>query len=181
MAILVTWPSHRVMRQTHLFIALPVLLLIVLVGVVFDIIGVAVAVADEAPFHAMSSKRIPGARHSLRLIRNADRVASISNDIVGDLSGTISGAAGAAIVIRLAAAYPGLSEALLSVLTVGLIAALTVGGKGAGKAYAIREAERITFRVGRLLYWLERYAGLRILGAGRRRGGSNSRRRREGR
>jgi len=152
LAVFVAWPSQAAMRESGLWVALPVLLLIVVVGVLFDIVGVSVAVADEAPFHAMSAKRIGGARQALALIRNADRVASLCNDIVGDLAGTVSGAAAAAVVFRLVAAR---DQAFYGMLAVGIVAALTVGGKAAGKGLAIRRANAITFRAGKFLYWVE--------------------------
>ncbi|MCL6451371.1 MAG: hypothetical protein K6T75_08775 [Acetobacteraceae bacterium] len=148
----------------------PVLLLIVALGVVFDIVGVAVAVAEEAPFHAMAAKRVPGASNAIRLVRNAERVASFCNDIMGDLAGTIAGAASTVVVFRLLALRPQWDEAMLSMLAVALVAALTVGAKAAAKGLAMREANRITLRVGRLLCLLERAVGVSGPALRRRRG-----------
>ncbi len=168
LGVLVTLPSQTLMKRMGLEIAFPALLGIILVGVVADIVGVAVAVADETPFHAMAAKKKKGARQAIRLVRNADRVASVLNDIVGDIVGTVSGAAGAAIVLRLVA-FSSISESVLGMLTVGGIAALTVGGKAAGKGLAIYRANEITFRVAQLLYSLERLTGLTIVGDGQAR------------
>jgi len=159
--LMVTWPAERVMSHLILAVALPALLVIITLGVVFDIIGVAVAVADEAPFHAMAAKRIRGAREALGLIRNADKVASFCNDIVGDVTGTVSGAAGALLFIRLwgVSSVTDSLEAGLSTLGVAFIAALTVGGKAGGKGYAMRRAQAITHQAGKAVYWFMRLGG----------------------
>lgn len=169
-AVFISWPAQGTVERQSLFIALPLLLIIILTGVLFDMIGVAVAVADEAPFNALSAKKIPGSRQARALIQNADRVSSFCNDIVGDLCGTISGAAGAAIVYRVSAGagLAGWTESLTGLLSVGLIAALTVGGKAAGKGLAMRRANSIVQRVGRVLHWVESATGLALFPDGTR-------------
>ncbi len=159
----ITLASESVMRHMNLVLAFAVLLLIVILHIVFDIIGIAVAVAEETPFHALSAKRMPGAAHAIRLIRNAEKVAGFANDVVGDISGTISGAAGAAILVRLAVTGPSLGDTLVSVAFLSLIAAVTVGAKAAGKGVAIDDSFAITYAVGRLLHWLENHLGWAIL------------------
>jgi len=129
------------------------------VGIAFDIVGVAAAAADEKPFHAMAAADRPGARQAIWIVRNADAVVSFCNDVVGDVAGTLSGAAGAAIVVRVLALRPGLDETLMSVLMVGLVAALTVGGKAAGKGFALNQSTNIVYAAARVLHILEK-AGL---------------------
>lgn len=163
LGIPITLASESVMRHLNLILAFVVLALIIGLHIVFDIIGIAVAVAEEKPFHALGAKRMPGAAQSIRLIRNAEKVTSFCNDVVGDISGTISGAAGAAILIRLAVTGPTLVETLISVVFLALIAAVTVGGKAAGKGVAIADSFSITYAVGRLLYWFENRLGWAIL------------------
>lgn len=177
LAILISWPAQTVFLRTAAAPAVAVLLLVVALGVVFDIVGVAVAVADEAPLHAMAAKRIPGARQALGLVRNADRVANFCTDVVGDVAGTLSGGAGAVIVLRLLAASPAVNRTVASVLVVAGIAALTVGCKAAAKGFAIREANAITARVGRIIGWAERVTRRRLIGAP---GGRDRRPRRRG-
>lgn len=124
-------------------------LIIILIGVLADLIGVAVTAAEEKPFHAMASKKYPGARQAIKLIRNADKVSSICNDVIGDICSVISGTAGAAIVFRLFLnqVQPGWAEAAVG----GLIAALTVGGKAFAKKYGINNSGFIVYRVGFVL------------------------------
>ena len=68
-----------------------ILLVIVMVGIIFDIIGVAVTSADEKPFHSMAARKVPGSQEAIKLLRNAERVSSICNDVVGDICGVVSG------------------------------------------------------------------------------------------
>jgi Mg2+/Co2+ transporter CorB len=81
--------------------AFVVLAVFVFVGIVFDIIGVAVTSASPKPFHSMASHREAGAAEALTLLRNAEKVSSFCNDVVGDISGIISGTTAAIIAARL--------------------------------------------------------------------------------
>ena len=47
--------------------AILILFLVIIVGIVFDIVGVAVTVAGEEEFHAKASKKIPGAKTAVKL------------------------------------------------------------------------------------------------------------------
>jgi len=155
--------SESVLRTTTILLAFVALVSIVVIGILSDIIGLAAATADRSPLNAMAAKRVPGARQALRVIRNAPRMATIFNDLVGDICGTVSGAAGAAIVFQLGHARPTLDEGLATVVLVSLIAAATVGGKAMGKSVAIYRADEITLQVGRVMWWLEEKLGLVIL------------------
>lgn len=145
---------------TSLILAFALLLLVILVGIIFDIIGMATAVAGEAPLHARAAKKIPGARQALSLLKNADRVTSFSNDVVGDICGTLSGAMGAVIIIRLLG-QRGVDDFIISTVMTAVIAAVTVGGKAWGKAFALREANEIVLFVGQIMYGLEKTVGWR--------------------
>lgn len=127
------------------------LLLIIIIGIVFDIIGTAVTAASEKPFHAKAAKRIFGAKMGIYLVRNADRVANFCNDVVGDICGIVSGITAAVIVVNISLAKPSLNEIALSILLAGLVSALTVGGKAFGKTIAIKEPTDIVFFCARIL------------------------------
>ena len=62
------------------------LILVIALGILFDIIGVAVTVADEKEFHAMATKKVKGSKCAIKLIRNSAKVANICADVIGDLS-----------------------------------------------------------------------------------------------
>ncbi|MFA8438841.1 hypothetical protein [Pueribacillus sp. YX66] len=132
---------------------------IVLIGIFFDIIGVAATAAQEKPFHAMAAEKVPGAKQAIVICRNADRVASFCNDVIGDISGIVSGTASAIVVIQLSFQFGhgdgSLFQTIVSILFTSVVAATTVGGKAFGKTYAIRYSKNVIFQVGRLFYILE--------------------------
>ena len=146
--------SDEIMSRSGIGLAFVILFAIVLLGIMFDIIGVAVTAADEKPFHAMASRKVSGARESLKLLRNSDRVSSICCDVVGDICGVVSGAASATIAaLIIASANFGWPQ----IVTLGmsaLVAGMTVGGKAIGKGVAIGSATKIVQTVGKIIYVL---------------------------
>ncbi|MDR3318150.1 MAG: hypothetical protein LBS99_01805 [Clostridiales bacterium] len=129
-------------------IAVMVALLIILItlNIVFDMIATAVTSCDITPFYAMASRKQKGAKTSLKLLKNSDKVSNICGDIIGDVCGIISGTAGAAIILILIAAARANSDYIAILITIAvssIIAAVTVGGKAFFKRMAITRAERI--------------------------------------
>jgi hypothetical protein len=149
LSILILFASTSIFKSISPPFAFLVVLGIILIGVIFDVIGMAVTAADETPFHSMASKKLKGARQSINLLRNAPRVSSFCNDVVGDICSVVSGAAGTAIVYKLFANSANIS--LFEVLLGALIAALTVGGKAFAKNIGINNANYIVYKVGRIL------------------------------
>lgn len=148
--------SDEVMANSSLLVAFLILLVIIFVGIVFDIIGMAVASADEKPFHSMASRKVPGALEAIRLLRNAERVSSICNDVVGDICGVVSGSASATIAaLILANAQVGWPRGI-SLMMSALAAGLTVGGKAIGKTFAVNSCTKIVHMVGWVIYTLNR-------------------------
>lgn len=159
---------------TSTAIAFSLLLLIILVGIIFDIVGTAVTASDETPFHAKAACKLPGAKHAILLVKNADKVANFCNDVVGDVSSSLSGAIGATIISSIINSQQNSLLLLGSTIMTGFIAALTVGGKAFGKHMAISEADQIIFQVGKFFYWLERKMGIKLLKAPPRKGRKNA-------
>src|SRR5690554_2086590 len=93
--------STSVLSGVSWGIGMLIVLAIVLVGVLFDTIGVAATAVSEKPFHAMAAEKVPGAKHAVQITRNADKFANFCNDVIGDISGVISGTASAYVVLRL--------------------------------------------------------------------------------
>lgn len=153
-----------VVRNLPLAAAYGILIVIILTGIVFDIIGIAVAASDDRPLNGMAAQRIPGAKEAVLLHKNAGAVSNFCNDVVGDICGILSGAAGAVIVIRLVAAYPNIKGATMGILLSSFIAALTVGGKAIGKSIAIKNASDITFKAGRFLNLFHKKTRIKVLG-----------------
>ena len=146
--------SDEVMENSGMAVAFLILLIIVMVGIIFDIIGVAVTSADEKPFHSMAARKVPGAKESIKLLRNAERVSSICNDVVGDICGVVSGSASATIaaliLTRVEVGWPRGVSLVMS----ALVAGLTVGGKAIGKTFAVNSCTQIVHMVGRVLHAL---------------------------
>ena len=132
-----------------------ILALFIALGILFDIIGVAVTAADPRPFHSMAAHREKGAKEALMLLRNAGRVSSVCNDVVGDICGIVSGTTAAVIVTRLQAAFD-LHSVLVSVAVTALISGLTIGGKALGKTFAIQRSTSVVYWAGRFLHLFHR-------------------------
>ena len=152
--------SDEVMANSSLPVAFVILLAIIFLGILFDIVGMAVATADEKPFHSMAARKVPGAQEAIRLLRNAERVSSICNDVVGDICGVVSGSASATIAAQILANFTFSWPQIISLAMSALAAGLTVGGKAIGKSFAINSCTSIVHTVGKLLYSLHHPANL---------------------
>lgn len=128
-----------------------VVIALIAVGILFDIIGVAFSSCDQTPFIAMSSRKIKKAVPALKLLKKADVVANVCNDVIGDVCGIVSGAAGAAIVAKIVIQAQSISEFALGIGMSGLVAALTVAGKAAGKGYAMKNNVKIVETIGSIV------------------------------
>ncbi len=156
LAVLISIASEILLENIQsLVFSFIILLLVIGIGIVFDTIGIAAAVADESPFHAKAAKKVFGAKNAIYLIRNADQVANLCNDVIGDISGIVSGVIGAALVFRFVVEQPGLDRALFSIVMTGFIASLTVGGKSVGKIVALERANSIIFMLSLVLARIE--------------------------
>ena len=149
----ISFVSDEVMSRSGILSAFLILLSIILIGIVFDVIGMAVASADEKPFHSMAARKVPGAQQAIRLLRNAERVSSICNDVVGDICGVVSGSASATIAAQILHKMEFGWPQVVGLLMSALCAGLTVGGKAIGKTFAVNSATPIVHGVGRIIYW----------------------------
>ncbi|WP_035795140.1 CNNM domain-containing protein [Clostridium akagii] len=144
--------SDLLLKNVNLLVAFVILALIITLGVVFDIIGVAVTAANETPFHAMASKKIKGAKIAINLIRNADKVSSFCNDVIGDICGIISGSVGMFISQKILIAFNNTNATFISVAIGALVASATICGKSTGKSFAMQNSNEIVAKVSRGLY-----------------------------
>ena len=147
--------SEEIMAVSGTFVAFVILLCIVLIGILFDIIGVAVTSADEKPFNAMAARKVPGARQAISLLHNAERVSSICNDVVGDICGVVSGAASATIAAQVLQNFNFTWPRVITLVMSAFVAGLTVGGKAIGKTFAINSSTAIVYTVGRIIYFFQ--------------------------
>ncbi len=141
------------MASSGIVVAFLILLAIILVGIAFDIIGVAVTSADEKPLHSMAARKVPGSQEAIRLLRNAERVSSICNDVIGDICGVVSGSASATIAAQVLQNFEFTWPRIITLAMSALVAGLTVGGKAIGKTFAIQSSTTIVSFVGRILHF----------------------------
>ncbi|GAB3791466.1 hypothetical protein [Virgibacillus kimchii] len=151
---------------------LVIVFIIVLIGVVFDMLGIASTAAQEAPFHAMAAEKVTGAKEAVSIIRNADKFASFCNDVIGDITGIVSGTATAIVVLQIVT-ITGHGEGspyqiLLSVLLTSLVAAITVGGKAIGKFLAINASTKIIFFAGKIIAIIQNKLKIKVLPANKK-------------
>ena len=153
----ISFVSDEIMERSSMFVAFIILFAIVLVGIIFDVIGVAVTSADEKPFHSMAARKVPGGAEAIRLLRNAERVSSICNDVVGDICGVVSGSASATIAAQLLRNFELSAENMIPLIMSALVAGLTVGGKAIGKTFAVHSCTSIVHTVGKLVWAFRRW------------------------
>lgn len=148
--------SDVLLKKVNILVAFIILIFIILAGIIFDMIGVAVTAASETPFHAMAAKKIKGAKLAIKLIKNADRTSSICNDVIGDVCGIVSGSIGILIVNKVALIFPNLNGTIVSIVIGVGIGAFTIGGKSIGKNLAINKSNDILFKVCRIIYFFKK-------------------------
>lgn len=142
--------SQMTIPNLSLVLGIIVTLLFIALGILFDIIGVSVTSADEAVFHSMNARKVKGASVAVKFKKNADKVSSFCNDVIGDICGIVSGAAGTTIAAIITTTYN--IDPLVVALTVSAtIAALTIGGKAIGKSFAINKSDIILYEFAKLV------------------------------
>lgn len=166
MAAIFSVISERLVENLNIYFAFIVLIIIIFIGILFDIIGIAVTTAEEKPFHAMAANKISEGKYAIKLVRNASQVSNFCNDVIGDISGIISGAIGTNIVFNIITSYRSLNSTILSLVITSLIAAFTVGGKAIGKTIAMENYEGILYVIAKILYVFETKLGIELFKEG---------------
>ena len=144
MSFLFSALSETTIPNVNVIVGIIILIFFILIGILFDMVGVAVTAADIAPFNSMSSRKIRGASIAVMFKQNADKVSSFCNDVIGDICGIISGSAGSIIAISLAASL-NFNKFYVMLFITALIASLTIGGKALGKSFAINKSNTILY------------------------------------
>lgn len=141
--------SGELLNELNVYVAFVVLAVFILLGIVFDIIGLAFATAEEAPFHSMAAQRNIVGKTAVKMLKNAEKVSSFCNDVVGDICGVISGATGTAIAASL---FANTKNAFWwTLLLTSAVAAFIVGGKALGKHIAMQKSVQIVTGVSKLI------------------------------
>lgn len=145
--------SQEILDSASLLGAFAVLLLIVGVGILFDVIGVAVTSADEKPFHSMAARKVKGAPEAISLLRSADKVSTVCNDVIGDICGIISGTAVAVIVGLIVTGQTAFNTktVVFQLVLSAFVAGLTIGGKAIFKTVAIKNSTGIVHTAAKVI------------------------------
>ena len=141
LSLLFSFISNTVVANLNIILGIVILIVVILIGVVFDLIGVAVTVGNEEDFHAQASKKIKGAKTSIKMIRNSAKVSNFCADVIGDICGVLSGAISAMIAFKLTESY-GMSSSLQFVFS-AIVSSVTVGGKAITKEIAKKNSTKI--------------------------------------
>ena len=142
--------GETIIPDAHISISIFLVIIFITLGIIFDMIGIAVTVADVSTFNSMATRRVKGAKLAVRLIKNASKVSSFCNDVIGDICGIISGSTGVSIAIVISNRF-NISLLLVTLLITATIAALTIGGKAMGKSFAMNKRNQILYAFVRFL------------------------------
>ena len=147
--------SEMTLSKVGLILGTIILLLFISIGILFDMIGVAVTSGTESPLNAMSSKKIKGAKKAVSFKKNADKVSSFCNDVIGDICGIISGSAGVTITATIAEIYE-LNIFWVGLIITAVIASLTIGGKAIFKSVAMKNSNKIVYITAKVMSIFEK-------------------------
>ena len=142
--------ANSTIPNLSLLLGIIITLVFIMIGILFDIIGVAVTSAEEAVFHSMNSRKVKGANVAVKFKKNADKVSSFCCDVIGDICGVISGAAGTTIAAILITKY-NFNILLVGLLITAIISSLTIGGKAIGKSFAINKSDIILYEFAKFI------------------------------
>lgn len=148
--------SDLLLRRVNLIVAFIILTFIIIIGIIFDVIGISFTVADIVPFHAMAAKKVPAAKIAINMIKHADKVSTICNDVVGDVCGIVSGSAGALIAAKLIINSKNYNETIISVIIGTIVSTFTIAGKSMGKTYAMNNSNYIVYEVSKIINYFKK-------------------------
>lgn len=149
-SILFTFISETAIPNVNIPVGIILTIVFILIGVIFDMIGVACSTADEAVFHSMASKKIKSAKVAVKLKKNAEKVSSFCNDVIGDICGIISGSTGAVISLKITA-FTNFNGLLVTLIVMGIISTLTIAGKALEKGIAMNKGNEILLFASKIL------------------------------
>lgn len=129
------------------------IIIIILIGIVFDLIGTAVLSCDIKTLHSKASQKLKGAKEAINLAKNSSGVSSFCNDVIGDICGIISGSLIAVFVMNL---FVNNNISLWNIVFSSVLSSLTVGGKSLGKELGVKNANEIIYCAGKFISFFKR-------------------------
>ncbi len=145
--------SESALANVSLAVGIIIIFFFIGLGIIFDMVGIAVTVADPKVFNSMATKKIKGAKLALNLMKKASKVSSFCNDVIGDICGILSGAAASTIAILLAN-LTSINIFWVTLVLTSLIASFTIGGKACGKSIAINKANEILYDFAKIISFI---------------------------
>ena len=149
LSICFSYISTNGVSKLEIVPAVIILILVIFIGILFDLVGVAITVANEEEFHAKATKKARGAKTSISLIKNSPRVSNFCADVIGDIAGVLSGALSTIISIKLTQKL-GMSEHIQFIIS-AVVASITVGGKAISKGIAANNSTKIVEICGKII------------------------------
>lgn len=144
--------SEVALNGAGIAISVIVIVVFLIIAIITDMIGVAIASCDIKNFRAMASRKVRGAKEAIMLYKHADMVSSIFADILGDICSILSGAAGAAVTTRLiTSAMSDFIGVVVASLVSAVIASLLIFGKALMKRYSMNHSDKIILIIGKIL------------------------------
>lgn len=143
-SIVFSTSSELLIPNVPLFVGIILLIVFISIGILFDMIGMSVASANEKVFHSMNSRKVKGADIAVNFKKNASKVSTFCNDVIGDVSGIVSGSVGVIISSSIANKF-NFSLIVTTLVVTGIISAITIGGKAIFKSYAINKSDLILY------------------------------------
>lgn len=146
LTVLFSFLTEISIKGSPVYICVIVLIVLLFLNIGCDMIANAIITCQPDAFHAIASNKIKGAKRAVTLCKNATKLGSVFADVIGDICGIVSGAAGAVLVVYIAAIADGnIWEIVSSILVSAVIGALTVGGKAIFKHFAMKYNKQIVF------------------------------------
>ena len=143
-SLLFSFIGETIIPNAYIVISFILLIFFIFLGIIFDIIGVSITVADIKTFNSMASKKVKGASIAVKLIKDANKASSFFNDVIGDICGVISGSTGITIAIILSERF-NINLLITTLLITSIISTVTIGGKAIGKTIAINRSDKILY------------------------------------
>lgn len=147
--------SETAIPNVNLFFGIIITLLFILIGVLFDMVGLAVTAADEVQLHSMAAKKIRGAKLAIKFKKNADKVSSFCQDVIGDICGIVSGSTATVIAMKIMEEF-NTENLLITLIVMGLVSAFTIGGKAIEKSLAINKSNEILYKFSYIVSFIVR-------------------------
>ncbi|NLT18268.1 MAG: hypothetical protein BWX72_00576 [Firmicutes bacterium ADurb.Bin080] len=135
----------------HYIISIILLFILIFLSLIADAIGVAATSCNPEPIYALASRKEPGSKQALLLIRNAEKVSNICCDVIGDICGIVSGALLIGITYKFSASFSESAKLIINIAAASIVAGFTVGGKAFFKNISVRRSKDIVLLTARFI------------------------------